>query len=722
MSGCARNSSSGHHIGSKALGQEARVPCKGEKRYMFNNETTDIALFVRTSREDIVSWDRRRIIDALVLEAGLDSQIADAISKEVEQQIIASGISLLTAPLIRELVNAKLIERGLEKETKLHARLGFPLYDVGQLIVYHNKENANVPHSPEGTNLTLAEGIKKEFALLQVFSQDIGYAHMVGDIHLHNLGYIDRPYSSCQSLEYIKKFGLTLPNSLATAGPARHPETLIAHMVRFGAALQGNFAGAIVWDAVNLFFAPYLEGLCDADVKQLAQMLIYEFAQQAVARGGQTIFTDINLYWEIPRHFEAVPAIGPGGEYTGKTYGDYAEDSRRFAWEIFEVFKEGDSSGRPFVFPRPVVQITDRFFQTPRYEDFLLHVSEVAAEKGNTYFVFNRDTAINLSECGCVNCDERQGELEHTDEPWKMRYAAIQNVTINLPRLGYRADGDDDKLFAHIAAAMDLAARAHREKKLFIEKLLSYGSEGPLALLTMNNDGTSYLNMPEASYLIGMIGLNELVMIQKNMYLHESEDARQYGLSIITFMRDLTTRLAAKYGMKFILLQTPAESTAYRFARLDLKHFSPKAGHFVRGDISEGEVYYTNSTLLDVSSATHPLDRVSFEGAFHPLIEGGAVTYLWLGVSRPQGASVAEFVSRVYAETHSRRLTFSPEFTTCHACGLTSRGLHEQCPGCASTEVEGISKITGYFSRISSWNKGKRAELRDRRRIEELLP
>jgi ribonucleoside-triphosphate reductase len=42
-------------------------------------------------------------------------------------------------------------------------------------------------------------------------------------------------------------------------------------------------------------------------------MLIFEFSQQAVARGGQAIFTDINLYWEIPKHFENTPAIGPGG-------------------------------------------------------------------------------------------------------------------------------------------------------------------------------------------------------------------------------------------------------------------------------------------------------------------------------------------------------------------------------------------------------------------------
>ncbi len=56
-------------------------------------------------------------------------------------------------------------------------------------------------------------------------------------------------------------------------------------------------------------------------MKQLAQILVFEFAQQAVARGGQSIFSDLNLYWEVPDHFQNVDAIGPNGKFTGKVYG-----------------------------------------------------------------------------------------------------------------------------------------------------------------------------------------------------------------------------------------------------------------------------------------------------------------------------------------------------------------------------------------------------------------
>ncbi|MDI7260128.1 MAG: anaerobic ribonucleoside-triphosphate reductase [Thermodesulfobacteriota bacterium] len=679
-------------------------------------ETTDMALFVRTSEESMNNWNRQRIVDALIRETYIDVDTAREIAREVEDLIITSKIKMITAPLIRELVDTKLIERGLEQARKMHTRLGMPLYDVDQLILHPNKENANVPHGPEATNLTLAEGIKKEYALLSVFSQEIADAHMRGDIHLHDLGFVDRPYCSGQSLEYIKRFGLSLPNSIAMARPAKHPEVLLAHMVKFAAALQSSFAGAIGWDAVNLFFAPYLVGMSDQDLEQLAQMMIFEFSQQAVARGGQAIFTDLNLYWEVPKHFEHVPAIGPGGERTGKNYNEYINESQRFARALFNVFMEGDGSGRPFFFPKPLVHITEKFFQTPGHMDFLHHICDVASEKGNTYFVFDRGETAKISECCRLSFKLDQTDLEDALQPWKMRYCALQNVTLNLPRIAYLAIGDDTRLFSKITEFIEVAVKAHLEKKLFIEKLLSLGEKGPLALLAMDRDGSPYLRMHRASFLIGMVGLNELVQIHTGQEMHQSRQAFKFGLKVIAHMKLIVHRFGERYGMRFVLEQTPAESTAYRFAKLDLRFHSPQSGHIVKGDISKGEVYYTNSTYLNNSAVLNPIERVRQEGLFHPLIEAGSLTHIWLGEANPSRESLANFVIKTFRQTQNDQIAFSPEFTTCNACNRTSRGLRSSCQYCGSMEVDGITRITGYFTKVSSWNKGKIGELRNRYR------
>ena len=121
-----------------------------------------------------------------------------------------------------------------------------------------------------------------------------------------------------------------------------------------------------------------------------------------------------------------------------------------------------------------------------------------------------------------------------------------------------------------------------------------------------------------------------------------------------------------------------------------------------------------------MGAPVNPVERVRLEGRFHPLIEAGALTHVWLGESKPPAESLASFVIKTFNQTKNDQIAFSPEFTICKVCARLSRGLHESCPWCGSTDVDGITRITGYFTRISSWNKGKLGELKDRYRIHDI--
>ncbi|HQK48559.1 MAG TPA: anaerobic ribonucleoside-triphosphate reductase, partial [Syntrophales bacterium] len=104
----------------------------------------------------------------------------------------------------------------------------------------------------------------------------------------------------------------------------------------------------------------------------------------------------------------------------------------------------------------------------------------------------------------------------------------------------------------------------------------------------------------------------------------------------------------------------------------------------------------------------------------HPVIEGNAVSSVWLGESRPPAEALARFVERVFRETTGSQIVFSPEFTVCPACRQTIRGIKPSCPDCGSTRVEGITRVGGYLTHTSRLNRGKIAELRDTHRTESL--
>ena len=697
-----------------ARGRVKDVP--GRQMVMFSpgGESTDLALMVDAlAHEETQAWHPSRIRDALVKEAGVEPGLAGEIASEVESDLLRWGRDRVTTSLVRELVNVKLFQRGLDAKLQDHSRIGIPVHDLETMMLNPNRENSNTTHNPESINLSIAELALKQYALTKVFSRDVAEAHLSGTIHLHDLGMVNRPYCSGQSIAYVAKFGLNLPSITSISKPAKHPDVLLAHLLKMTSVLQNNFAGAIGWDAVNTFFAPYLAGLPEERIRQLAQMLIFEFNQLAGGRGGQVAFTDINLYYEVPKHFRDVPAIGPGGVETGKTYGDYAPEAKSFLKALFRVYMDGDSRGQPFFFPKPLLHITEDFFREEGWEEMLSLACELSAEKGNTYYVFDRGDVVKLSECCRLSFELDDRDLLDARTPWKLRFCALQNVTLNLPRLAYRSAGDRETLFDLVDHYMEVAAKAHAQKRKFLGGILAQGKNGPLSVLCMDHDGEAYLRLDKAKYLIGILGVNEMVQVMTGSQLHESKEALDLALAVVQYMNLKCEMLSERLGLTMVLEQTPAESTAYRFAKLDLKSW-PEAASVVKGDPGTGEVYYTNSSHIPYSVPMDPADKVLGEGRFHPMISAGAITHLWMGEHKPDPDALASFIRKVFLHSENAQVAFSPEFTICNGCGRVSRGLLTECGWCGSGDVDGITRITGYFTRTSSWNGGKRAELRDR--------
>jgi ribonucleoside-triphosphate reductase len=214
-----------------------------------------------------------------------------------------------------------------------------------------------------------------------------------------------------------------------------------------------------------------------------------------------------------------------------------------------------------------------------------------------------------------------------------------------------------------------------------------------------------------------MLGLNEMVQFHSGQELHESNDALKLGLKIIAYMHKYAKDVGEEYGIHMPLEQTPAESTAYRMAKLDMKYYPLQTPSVLKGMRDSGEIYYTNSTYLNVSEPIDSITRVKKEGLYHNLIEAGALSHVWLGESQPDPDGLANFVTKTFNNTQNAQIAFSPEFTSCMSCKRVHRGLSENCPSCGSQSIEGITRVTGFFSKVSSWNKGKLGELKQRHRV-----
>ena len=685
-----------------------------------NVSSTDFALMVSTTQTaDILPWDKNKISDALIKECDISPSVASAIASSVEEKIMRSELKQISTVLIRELVDHELFVRGYSKHLRQEKLLGMPMYNLENIIFSKSCENSNIAaNNPEAVNLEIAENTLKQYALEKIFSPEVAEAHLKGLIHIHDLGYPVRVYCSSHSIEYIKKYGLELNNLYTSSLPASHARTLTGHLNTFLASMQAYYAGALGVGYLNILYAPYLVGMSDKELKQEAQYLIFSGSQNAFSRGGQTLFLDFNLHTGVPSYLADVPAIGPGGKYTGKTYGNYEKETQRFCKALMEVWREGDCYGHVFAFPKMDLHINNDTFKDPAQYKLFEYACQVAGENGSPYFVFDRDE-VTLAQC-CrlrTKIDRTKSSEEYLiKHPESMRFCGFQNITVNLPQASYRAGkGNFEELLKEIERTVRLAMKAHIQKKQFIAELMTQPHLPLWQIGKLAKDGKPYVDLEKSTYIIGILGLNECVQHLTGKELHEDEDTYKLGLKIIAWMNLKAKEMGKEYNLNVALEESPAESAARRLARIDLREF-PFSEEVIKGDIEKEEYYYTNSIHFRADAPISLVERIEKQSRFHPLIESGAILHAFIGEQKPSQESVMNLIDKTFHKTQAAQITVSPEFTICNSCHRSTRGLKDSCSYCGSADVYGVTRIVGYFSHVNNWNKSKIGELKDRRK------
>ncbi|MDD5644532.1 MAG: anaerobic ribonucleoside-triphosphate reductase [bacterium] len=669
-----------------------REELKVRKKIMKEGDSTDLALMVSPSSKDqMFNWDRSRIALALIREARMPQHIAEEIAAAVEKKIFNSGLSQISTSLIRELVDNELFIRGFNVKLKAHSIIGMPVYDLDRLITSKSNENSNIAtNNPEAINLSIAETTLKQYALEKVFSEEVAEAHLRGQIHLHDLGYPTRVYCSSHSLEYLKKYGLQLGNLDTSSGPAKHARTLTGHLNTFLASMQAYYAGALGVGYINIFYAPYLEGLSYEEMKQEAQYLIFSGSQNAFSRGGQTLFLDFNIHTGIPNYMKNIPAIGPGGKYTDKTYKDYEKESRMFARAMLEIWEKGDSGGRVFAFPKCDFHINKETFEDPEQLELLKYACEIASRNGTPYFIFDRDE-VTLSACCRLRTQIKDNYM--IQHPESMRFCGFQNVTVNLPRAAFQSGrGNTEKFFKEVEKSFGLCVKAHLEKREFIEGLMAFPGAPLWEVGKTAMDGKPYIELDKCTYIVGLVGLNEATQYILGKELHEGEDALKFGLKVVANMYFLAKKAEQKYGLKFSLEESPAESATRRLAKVDMQYY-PEAKQYVKGDFANDEYYYTNSIHLRADADIDIVTRIENQAKFHTMIESGAIIHAFVGEKLPSPESVLNLVKKTYHKTQAAQLTISPEFTVCRQCRRSIVGIREECQSCAAIKIPDVTAV-----------------------------
>ncbi|MDR2967023.1 MAG: anaerobic ribonucleoside-triphosphate reductase [Methanobacteriaceae archaeon] len=686
-----------------------------------NKYLATTALKVRTSRDKIESFDLSKIANTLVQETGASQETAFEIATNVWKELKKLNVEYLTAPMIREIVNTKLVEYGLEDLRSKYTRLGIPVYNITSLIENGSRDNANMIHNPESVHKYVADEALKQYALLHVLPANLADAHMAGDIHIHDLEFFaGRPLNCMQhDLRMFIKYGLKVDGTgdhTSVAGPPNHIETLMNHTGEIMLAAQQNMSGGQGMSLWNVFVAPFARELSYEKIKQAVQMLIYNLNMAYAARGSQVPFTSMGLEFGVPKFLENEIAYGPKGLSSG-TYGDYEEEVRLLQKAFTETLLEGDADGKPHLFPNTTYTLRKETLKK-EYEEDLRMVHELSAKYGSSYFVnmlpgYRSDMANYM---GCRTCLQSDWTGDWDNDCF--RTGNLAYVTLNFPRIAYQSKDESD-VFEYLDSYMDLAIETlliRREQGL---KCLNDYSLLPFLDQKVEDD--TYYRINNATLSFGFVGLNEMLMSLFGTGIEDSM-SNKFGIKVLEHMVNRTAELRDDTGYRWSVLQTPAESTAYRFATLDKDQFSDKA--ILQGE--NGANYYTNSSHVPVNSHASFIDKIRIEEKYHSLTPGGHIFHGFMGESYSDPDSLMSLTNKIAKKSDIGFWAYSSALSFCIKCKTLMKGLNNQCPTCGERDdVEWYDRITGYVQQVGraksssgGWNAGKKQELDDRRRFE----
>ncbi len=334
---------------------------------------------VRTSNGKLQTFDKDKIVKSLLRETRVPRTVAKDIADEVSEDVRRLQIQNLSSSLIREMVNTKLLERRHINDKRNYTRIGLPIYDT-QRIVKESEQS-----SPRELHREFSSRVLKEYTLTKVLPRNLSQEHLKSHIHIHNLeGFITSPIGLSNDLRFFFEHGFKIP-SVVKSGPAKKPQVAASHAARIMLTSERYASGGVSLDSFNTFIAPYLEGLDEEEIQQVAQSFLYEL-NRTKARDNRFF---VNLDAEVPESLEGEEVVCKG-EKTGSSYSEYSEEAKKFMRIFLETYKEGDYEGNefrgpdicvkyseevPFLdkLPRPVFLVNGEMDETVTYKEATLH-------------------------------------------------------------------------------------------------------------------------------------------------------------------------------------------------------------------------------------------------------------------------------------------------------------------------------------------------------------
>ena len=620
------------------------------------------------------------------------------------------------------------------------------------------RENANMnADTPAGMMMKFASEASKEFVDENLISPDVLEYIKNNKIHVHDKDYYPTKSLTCvqHPLDKVLKEGVVAGH--ASIRPSKHIETAAMLACISMETCQNEQHGGQSIPAFDFYMAPYVRNTYIEELKKIGRLNgesyesyynedVDDFVKRdlddltGIARIKQAAMNET-----VRRVHQAMESFvhnmnnihSRGGNqvvFSSVNYGtDTSAEGRCIIRELLNTTYEGVGNGETAIFPIQIWKVKTGVNYLPEDRNYDLYqlASEVTARRFFPNFL-NLDSSFNQDEAWHADDPKR---YEHEVATMGCRTRVYENrfgtktsigrgnlsfTTINIVRCAIECMSIEDKdarietFFKKLDDCLCIAAKQLDERYQFQKTALA--KQFPL-LMSKLWIGSDKLNPNEqigdiinqGTLGIGFIGLAECLVALIGKHHGESEEARELGLKIVTYMRDKINWFCEHYHHNYSVLATPAEGLSGKFTKVDQKDFGKIPGVTDRD-------YYTNSNHVPVYYKISAKKKAEIEGPYHNLTRGGHIFYVEIDGDATHNPEVVMNVVDLMHKYDMGYGSINHNRNRCMDCGYENADKEMTvCPKCGSHNIDKIARITGYLvGTTSRWNHGKLSELKDR--------
>jgi len=625
-------------------------------------------MLVRTSHFTFEEFDANKIANSLIREAKMPAEQAQKTAKETEKLLIKSKIKYLTAPLIREIVNVTLIEKGLEDYRHKLTRLGMPVHEVTALIEAKNSLES-------GPALTTAgKTVFREYTLLNVFPRDIADAHVSGALHINGLStWVLKPNEVQHDLRFFLQNGLHLEALDPQQHSEKPPETFEAALSAVLTVLlftKQEVNETQTFNYFNVFLAPYLRGSDAARAKEALRLFLVNANQH-----GNTA---LGLELAIPSLLADKPAIGPQGKVVGK-YAEYASEANLLASLALDICAE-ESSPKPLLNLNLIVNVDVETLKDEMAQELMLKASRLVSERGSLCFVNSEPKtgkAVSFSRSG-VKLESNLSD----DSDWEtdtLRTGCLGYVTVNLPRIVHESEKDKAKFLDLLKERIEMAMRALSIKH---RALKQYG-KAALPFLMQGTNGDAYFRLENCSGIVNLAGLNEAVESFTGKPANHPESAK-FADEIVQNTQSYMTKTGRKHGRRLYPAILCSPEASARLAQLDVEKYGVAK---VKFSGTRDKPFYTTSRRLHLQTGDFlcvPSDQMDGQRRLLGVSRGGGLVVVDVNGSEFKPEELFKFTANLMGNHDLEFFTYNRAVTFCSGCKKSWYGKLHKCPACGS--------------------------------------